>query len=312
MEPRRQTVVYFAIVADLAIATAKFIVAGLSHSSAMLAEAIHTVVDTCNGFLMLLGLRRSARPPDQTHPFGYGKEVYFWTLIVTISIFGLGGGMSIYEGVVRLFRPQQLESAMWSYIVLGVAAVFDGGSLAMGLRRLRHSTSREDSLLTALRRSKDPVVFTIVFQDAAAIAGVLIALVGIVLAHRFQNPRFDAAASILIGGLLAAVSLLLARECSHLLLGERAHRATIEAVRRLVEKDPDVESASHPLTMQMGPDEILLNLEIEFRDGLSTEQLESVIERLEKGIRDQEPDIKRIFIEANAFASRHHRRKPAA
>ncbi|HWC17410.1 MAG TPA: cation transporter, partial [Terriglobales bacterium] len=218
----------------------------------------------------------------------------------------------IYEGVVRLLRPPQLESAMWSYIVLGVAAIFDGGSLALGLRRLRHSMSREDSLLAALRRSKDPVVFTIVFQDAAAIAGVLIALVGIAFAHKFRNPQFDAAASILIGGLLAAVSFLLARECSHLLLGERAHRTTIEAVRRVVEKDPDVESASHPLTMQMGPHEVLLNLEIEFRDGLSTEQLESVIERLEKAIRHVQPDIKRIFIEANAFASKHHRRQPAA
>src|SRR5256885_11174843 len=227
MEPRRRTVVYFAIVADLAIATAKFIVAELSQSSAMLAEAFHTVADTCNGFLMLLGLRRSARPPDQTHPFGYGKEVYFRTLIVTISIFGVGGGMSIYEGIVRLLRPAQLEAAIWSYVVLGVAALFDGASLAVGMRRLRNNISRGDSLITALRRSKDPLVFTVVFQDAVAIAGVLIALVGIVLAHRLQNPHFDAAASILIGGLLAAVSFLLARESSHLLLGERAHRSTI-------------------------------------------------------------------------------------
>jgi divalent metal cation (Fe/Co/Zn/Cd) transporter len=179
------------------------------------------------------------------------------------------------------------------------------------MRRLRNNISRGDSLITALRRSKDPLVFTVVFQDAVAIAGVLIALVGIVLAHRLQNPRFDAAASILIGGLLAAVSFLLARESSHLLLGERAHRSTIEAVRHIVEKDPDVVSASDPLTMQMGPHEILLNLEVEFKDGLTTSELESAVESLEKAIRGKDPDIKRIFIEPNSFARDHHRRDAA-
>ena len=303
---------YVGIFSDLAIAAAKFIVAGLSHSSAMLAEAIHSVVDTCNGFLMLLGLRRSARPADRAHPFGYGKEVYFWTLIVTISIFGFGGGMSIYEGIARLVHPPQLESPTWSYIVLGIAAVFEGASLVVGLKKVQPKIAKRKTLMLVLRHSKDPLVFTVVFENAAALLGVLIAFAGVSLSHAFRNPRFDAAASILIGGILVIVSLLLARECGHLLIGESADAEIVEEVNQIVQQDPDFVSASTPLTMQMAPHEILLNLEVEFRDGLSTEQLESAIERLKREIREKVPDVHRIFLEANASASEHHRRNPAA
>jgi cation diffusion facilitator family transporter len=286
-----------AIAGNCALATTKFIVAGFSGSSAMLAEAIHSVLDTLNGLLLLYGLKRSRRRPDELFPFGYGREVYFWSLIVAVLLFGAGGGMALYEGIAQLLHPRPLQDAFWAYLVLGIAAICEAVPLAVAWRAL-NQRRRTGSVLKSLHDSKDPSVFVVFFEDSAALLGLLTAFLGIYLGHRFGSPYYDGAASVVIGIILCAVALVLVYESRGLLIGESADPAVTQTVRSIAAHDPAVAAVRTPLTMHLGPDETLLNLEVEFRTSTPAEEHMQAVMRIEDAIRSAHPAVKRIFIEA--------------
>jgi cation diffusion facilitator family transporter len=292
--------IYGAMGANLLIAITKFIAAGLSGSSAMLSEGIHSTVDTGNQLLLLLGLKKSRKPADDSHPFGHGKELYFWSLIVAVALFGIGGGMSAYEGITHLLHPHPLEDPTWNYVVLGLAFVFESVSWVIALKELRPKTGKE-GLWRSLRSSKDPSIVTVFFEDSAALAGLIVAFLGVLLGHRLNNPYADGIASILIGVILAIVAVFLVHESKGLLLGESTDPATVEDIRAMARELPAVADVKWPLTMHFGPEEVLLNLRIDFRPGLPPGQITEAINRLEEKIREKHPEIKRIFIEARAL-----------
>jgi len=294
-------VIYVAIVANAAIAVSKFIAALFTRSSAMLAEAVHSSVDTGNELLLLFGMKRSARPPDKLHPFGHGKSLYFYSLLVAVYIFGIGGGLALYEGISRLRHPELATHLFWNYIVLAIAAVFEFYSWLVSYRVLNSRRVGGESLWRQILASKDPTVFTVFLEDSAALVGITIAFLGIFLGQVFHSPYFDPAASILIGLILAGVAILLGRESGALLVGEGAPDIQVDAIRRMFETDPAVERVGDLLTMQLGPDEVLLNADIQFRPGLSVQQLESTIDRLESRVRQAQPTIRRVFLEAESL-----------
>ncbi len=302
--------VYAAIAADVAVAIAKFVAAAFTGSASMLAEGIHSLVDSGNGFLLLWGGHVSRKPPDQDHPFGYGKEQYFWTLIVALMIFSLGGGISILEGVQRLLHPSEVEHAGWNYAVLGVSALCDGYAWFTARRQLRE-TRDDPSLLRAAQSSKDPSTFTVLFVDSAALVGVALAFLGVALSQWLDSPYPDGIASVLIGLTLAAVALLLTYESKKLLVGESADGESVASIREIVEADPAVARAGQPLTMHLGPEEVLLNLDVRFHEELSTEEIGVAVARLEAAIREKHAEIKRIFIEVD-FLSAARKQKAGA
>ncbi|MEH1781995.1 MAG: cation diffusion facilitator family transporter [Nostoc sp.] len=294
--------IYAAMGANLAIAITKFIAASITGSSAMISEGIHSVVDTGDQLLLLLGIRRSKKPADDSHPFGYGQELYFWTFIVAILIFAIGGGMSIYEGITHLINPSPLEDPMWNYIVLGMAILLEGFSWTVALKEFL-PTKGKQNLWQAIKSSKDPTVLTILFEDTAAILGLLVALIGIFLGHLFNNVYLDGIASIIIGIILAIVAVVLARESKGLLVGESADPQTIANIRSLSKIEPGVKEVIRVLTMQLAPKEVLLNLEIQFSHNLTGEEIALTVESLEASIRQNHPDIKQIFIEAKSLTA---------
>jgi cation diffusion facilitator family transporter len=282
------------------IAVTKFVAAFFTGSSAMLSEGIHSVVDTGNQALLLLGIHLSKKPADTTHPFGYGKELYFWGLVVAIILFGVGGGMAVYEGIMHLRHPGPLADPTMSYIVLGIAAIFESTAFTLALKEIL-TTRGEESLWQAVHTSKDPAVFVVLFEDTAALTGLMVAFLGIFLGHQFHNPYLDGISSLLIGLILAVAAILLAYESKGLLLGESAATETVKSIYALATDDPAVERVQRPLTMHFGPRVILLNLAVQFRQGLSGAELLAAVDRLEQTIRAQHPHIKHIFIEANAL-----------
>ncbi|MBC1241307.1 cation diffusion facilitator family transporter [Nostoc sp. 2RC] len=294
--------IFAAMGANLAIAITKFIAAAITGSSAMISEGIHSVVDTGDQLLLLLGIHMSQKPADDRHPFGYGQELYFWTLIVAILIFAIGGGMSIYEGITHLINPSPLENPKWNYIVLVMAILFEGFSWTIALKEFL-PTKGEQNFWQAIKNSKDPTVFTVLFEDSAAIAGLLVAFLGILLGHLLNNVYFDGIASIIIGIILAVVAVLLARESKGLLVGESADPQTIANIRSLCKTQSGVKEVIRLLTMQLAPQEVLLNLEIQFTKNLTGEEIASTVENLEAKIRHKHPEIKLIFIEAKSLAA---------
>lgn len=296
--------IFAATVANLAIAITKFIAAAITGSSAMLSEGFHSSVDTANELLLLLGIHRSQKPPDENHPFGYGQELYFWTLIVAIGIFAIGGGISLYEGITHLLNPHPLENPLWNYIVLGVAVLFEGYSWTVALKAFLPYKGNQ-SFWQAIRTSKDPTTFTVLFEDSAALLGLVVAFVGVFFGHLLNNPYFDGIASIVIGLILAVVALWLAYESRGLLLGESAKSEIVKSIQSIAEKDPAVDRVARPLTMHLGRNEVLLNLEINFHQKLSIEEVVSAVNRIEKAIRKQHSDIKQIFIEAKSLTESH-------
>ena len=297
---RRRTVALGATAANLAIAVTKFAAAGATRSSAMLSEAIHSVVDSGNGLLVLVGLRRSEKPPDADHPFGHGLELYFWTFLVAILIFAVGGGMSFYEGIVHLRHPEPIGDPRWSYVVIAAAFVFEGASWLLALKGWR-SVSRGRPFWRWFQDSKDPTRFLVLFEDSAALAGLVVAAAGVALSQRFRDPRFDAAASLVIGAILAGVAVFLALDTRRLLIGEAARPEVVRDIRRIVAEDPATERVAQPLTMHLGPEGILVNLDVQFRRGLSAAELERAVDRLEARIRRAHPEVERIFLEARAL-----------
>jgi cation diffusion facilitator family transporter len=296
-------VIYAAILANLGIAVSKFIVAAITGSAAMLAEGIHSAVDTGNELLLLIGERNSAKPADAKHPFGYGKELYFWALIVALSVFSLGGGLSIYHGIEALRHPEPLQDPTWNYVVLGVSALFEGYSWNVSRQALNKLRKPGTSLWQTVHASKDASVFTVFIEDTAALIGLLIAALGIALGHYFNNPYFDPAASVLIGLLLVGAAFTLARETGALLVGESIGPDATRKVREVFEKDPAIQSVTALQTMQLGPDEALLTAAVQFRRGMRIDEVEDAIERLEKAVMARYPSIRHIYFESAALRS---------
>jgi cation diffusion facilitator family transporter len=296
-------VIYAAILANLGIAVSKFIVAAITGSAAMLAEGIHSAVDTGNELLLLIGERKSAKPADAKHPFGYGKELYFWALIVALSVFSLGGGLSIYHGIEALRRPEPLQDPMWSYVVLGVSALFEGYSWNVSRKALNKVRKPGATLWQAVHASKDASVFTVFIEDSAALIGLVIAALGIALGQVFDNPYFDPAASVLIGFLLVGAAFTLARETGALLVGESIGPDATRRVREVFENDPAILDVANLLSMQLGPDEVLLTAAVQFRRGMRIDEVETAIERLEKSVAALYPSIKHVYFESSALRS---------
>jgi cation diffusion facilitator family transporter len=294
-----RTAVYGAIAANVAIAVTKFIVAGVTGSSAMLSEGVHSLVDTGNGILLLVGMRRSERPPSPAHPFGHGKEIYFWSLIVGVLIFGLGGGVSVYEGIVHIRAPaQELQDPFWNYVVLAAAAVFEGASFVVGWRQFRRQQIGDDDTWQALRSSKDPATYTVVAEDGAALGGLAIAALGIFLSHWLEMPVLDGAASVLIGVLLAGVAVLLIRESRGLLVGEGVRPETAQAIREILREESGGGDVGPLLSMYIGTDEVLVTTEVKFPGRPSLEGAADAVRRAEARIRARFPKVRRIYVEA--------------
>jgi cation diffusion facilitator family transporter len=299
--PGHPTVVA-AVLANVAIAAAKFAAAAVTGSSAMLSEAIHSVVDTGDGLLLWLGLRRSRRPPDDLHPFGHGKELYFWTTVVAILVFAVGGGMSAYEGILHIAHPAPERSRLWSYLVLGVAALLEGTSWSVAAREFARAKGRR-SAWRAIRTTKDPLVFTVLLEDSAALVGIAIALAGVTLAHATGRAWLDGAASIAIGALLMSVAAVLAREARGLVIGESASAETVAEVRRVAAADPAVDGVERALTVHFGPEVVVLNLDLRFRRGLRAADVVEAVARIERALRGAHPELKFIFVEGSALAA---------
>lgn len=306
MASESRTAVYGALAGNALIAVTKFGGAALTGSSAMLSEGIHSTVDTGDQILLLIGMKRSKRPPDAEHPFGHGKELYFWSLIVAVLIFGLGGGISAYEGVLHMLHPAPLEDPKWNYFVLAAAFVFEGISFAIGLHSFWQQKG-DTPFWKALRKSKDPTVYTVVAEDAAALAGILVAAAGVYASHVWQMPVLDGLASVIIGVLLAAIASVLIYESRGLLIGEGVDNETAEEIRRVAKQVPIVSAAARPVTMYFGPDNVLLNLDVEFRPDAAMEDIARGIDDMETRIRRSFPFVKRIYIEARKVSSSRQR-----
>jgi cation diffusion facilitator family transporter len=289
------TVIYAALAGNLAIAATKFGAAAWTGSSAMLSEAIHSLVDTANQGLLLLGLKRASRPADSGHPFGHGMEIYFWSFVVALLIFALGGAVSIYEGFHKLAAPEPMESAWVAFAVLGGSVVIEAFSFRVALRELR-AAYPDVPLWTAIRRSKDPTVFSVLCEDAAALAGLAIALVCVSLSYAFDAPAFDALGSIAIGALLVLVAIFLARETLSLITGESASAETREAARAILAGDERVNAVQEVLTMHLGPREILLAASLDMKDDLDGAGIERAVREIAGRIEAAHPEITRIFV----------------
>jgi cation diffusion facilitator family transporter len=295
----KKSAVIAAIAGNVAIAISKLVAAAFSGSSAMLSEAIHSLVDTGNGALLLFGMRRSRKPADEMHPFGHGHELYFWSLMVGMLVFVLGGGISIVNGWRHVIDPVDLGDTPWSYAVLGVAALFEGTSWIFGWRAFRKE-SRGRGIVETIVRTKDPTTFAVVLEDTAALLGLLFAFLGIWAGRAFGMPWLDGAASFAIGVLLCAVAAVMVNESRKLLVGEGVERATLADLRALIRADPAVEEVGHLLTMYLGPDEIMLVIGIRFRPG-TTLDIRSGAARLKEEIQAKYPRIHRVYLEADSI-----------
>jgi len=288
-------VLYGALAANVGIAVAKFVAAAISGSSAMLTEGVHSLVDSGNQMLLLYGQSRAKRPPDRVHPFGYGRELYFWAFNVAILIFALGAGVSIYEGIVHIKEPEPLRDPLLNYIVLGVAVLLEGGSWTLAVKEF-NSARGKTGWWKALRRSKDPASFVVLFEDSAALAGLLIAGVGVWASQYFNDPRIDGMASVVIGVILAGVAVLLAREAKGLLIGESADPALIETVNEVLDSRAEITSVNHIRTIHTAPDAVFVAISADFEDDLAMGRAETVIEEIEASLKAAIPQLSSIYI----------------
>ena len=303
MAQEAKTAVVAAILGNLAIATTKFFAAAFSGSSAMLSEAIHSLVDTGNGGLILLGLRNSRKPPDKEHPFGHGRELYFWTLMVGVLIFGVGGGMSVYEGLTHLSHPKLIQDAKWSYIVLALSFVFESTSWYFGWKAFSKER-RGRGVIEVIHSTKDPTSFSVLLEDSAALLGLVIAALGIFLSQSFNQPYFDGAASIVIGILLCGIATVMVYESRGLLIGEGVDHKTLQELRAIVTGDDDVAHVQHLHTIYQGPRSVLLVIELRFHDSISAVDVRKAVRRIEDNIQARYPEIKYVFFGAEAITSK--------
>ena len=288
--------IWAALTANLAIATIKFVAAWFTGSSAMLAEGIHSVVDTANEWLLLLGLRRSQQPASAERPFGYGRELYFWSFIVAVFIFAIGGGLSLYEGIEHIRHPAPLQDPAWNYVVLGLAFCFDGASFLVARRAFNAQRGRQ-SFWSAFRASKDPSTFVVLFEDASDLLGLIIAFMGVFLSHQLNLPVLDGVASLLIGLLLLVVAALLLRETKSLLLGEPADPELLRQIADLARADAAVVNVAPPLSSYLSAHELLVVLPVAFQPELLAGQLPQAVERLQAAIQAAHPDVRHLFVQ---------------
>jgi cation diffusion facilitator family transporter len=292
---RANIVLYGALAANLGIGVAKFVAAGISGSSSMLTEGVHSCVDSGNQILMLYGQKRAKQPPDREHPFGYGREVYFWSFVVAILIFAVGAGVSVYEGYQHIREPEKLGSATLNYVVLGISALLEGSSWTIAVREFGKAKGK-GSWWRAIHRSKDPSGFIVLFEDSAALIGLAIAAVGVWASHQFNDPRIDGVASILIGLLLGVVATLLARESKGLLIGERAEPELVARVHTLIDAHPAITAVNHVRTIHTAPDSVFVAISADFVDTVTMGEGETIIADIESHLRDEMPMLSSIYI----------------
>jgi len=289
--------IYGAIGANFLIAISKFTASFFTGSSAMLAEGIHSLVDTGNGGLLLLGIKRSKQKPTELHPFGYGKEVYFWSFVVSVLIFALGGGFAIYEGIHAVQDPHVIEDPTWNYVVLSAAIVFEGIALYLALKAFNKSRSKSKNLISSIVHSKDAATFAVIIEDTAAVVGLVVALIGVALSQWLQNPYIDGIASIAIGVILLSVATFLAKESKGLLLGESARPEIIKNVEEIIAQQDYIIDAGIPQTMHFGPDSILLIVEVDLQNDLKLNDAEQKIDALREQIKSEIPKISKVYIQ---------------
>lgn len=297
-----KNVIFAALAGNTAIAVTKFAAALFTGSAAMMSEAIHSAVDTGNQILLLIGLRRAARPASESHPFGHGLQLYFYTFVVAVLIFGLGAVISILHGIERIRAPEPIHNPWVNYLVLGLAVAFEGASWLVALKAFNQQREGQP-VMRAVRESKDPTVFTILFEDTAALAGLVIALIGVVASQVFDLPMIDGVASVAIGAVLAVTAGFLAYESQSLLTGEAADPATRAGVAAIASAEPGVVGLNDLRTMHFGPNEILVALSLDFQDDLTAAEVEATVARLEQRIRAAYPQAGRIYVEAQSLAS---------
>jgi cation diffusion facilitator family transporter len=301
-------VIYAALAGNLLIALTKFAAALLTGSSAMLSEGVHSLVDTGNGLLLLYGLRRSARPPDRLHPLGYGRELYFWSFIVALLVFALGAGVAFYEGVMHMLDPVPIENPSVNYVVLGLCFLFEGASWWIARKEFAGKKGQL-GYLEAVRRSKDPSVYTVLFEDSAALLGLVFAFAGILAAELTGIHELDGAASVGISLILGSTAIFLARESKGLLMGEPALPHVQEAILAIAQADPAVEEVNGVLTVHLGPEQIVANLSIEFADHLKAPEIEACVERIETRLAAELPQVSALFVKPQTAARWRERRK---
>ena len=292
--------IYAALAGNGIIAVIKFIASAYTGSSAMFSEAIHSIVDTGNQILLLYGIKCSERPADKTHPFGYGMEIYFWSFVVAILLFGLGAGVSVYEGISKIQNPHPLQNQLVNYIVIGFALFFEGIAFLIAYRELGRNKESK-SLMKTIRASKDPTIFVVLFEDFAAVIGLVVAGLGIYLGEVFNLPTLDGVASIIIGLILAVTASCLAFEIKGLLTGEAASEEIVAGIKSIIQDESTVLYINEILTMHLGPTDILLNISLDFKDAMSSGNVEETISALETNIKNKFPEIKRVFIEAQSW-----------
>jgi cation diffusion facilitator family transporter len=284
-----------ALAGNILVAATKLFAAVWTGSAAMMSEAVHSLVDTGNEVLLLYGMHRASRRPDAQHPLGYGRELYFWSFIVALLIFALGAGVSVYEGIAHVRHPEPISNPLISYVVLALAFVFEGASWVVSWRQFKAAKGAL-GYFEAVRVSKDPPSFMVFFEDSAALAGILIAAMGTFAAVQLRQPFFDGLASILIGGVLGAIALLLARESKSLLIGEHADRELSESILRVAAAEPSITRANGVLTMQLAPDQIVAALSLDFEDHLTAAQVEDAVIDIERKIRESHPQVVALFV----------------
>lgn len=297
-----KNVIFAALAGNTAIAVTKFGAALFTGSAAMMSEAVHSAVDTGNQILLLIGLKRAARPASETHPFGHGLQLYFYTFVVAVLIFGVGAVVSILHGIERIQDPEPIAAPWVNYLVLGLSITFEGASWLVALKAFNRERAGKP-LLAAIRRSKDPTVFTVLFEDTAALAGLIVALVGVAASQILGDARVDGAASVVIGVILALTAGFLAFESQSLLTGEAADLDTRTGIAAIAQEEPGVEGLNDLRTMHFGPNEILVCLSLDFDNRLSAAQVENTVARLEQRIRAAYPQAGRIYVEAQSLAS---------
>jgi cation diffusion facilitator family transporter len=292
-------VIYAALAGNTLIAITKFAAAAITGSSAMFSEAIHSTVDTGNQGLLLHGMRRAQKPPSSRFPFGHGKEVYFWSFAVAILIFAVGSGVSLYEGIIHTLHPEPIGNPLINYIVLGLALVFEGLAWFFAFNEFT-KTKGKWGYIAAVHRGKDPTMFVVLFEDSAALLGIIVAFAGVILVDKAGILIFDGIASIIIGFILGGTAIWLAYETKGLLIGESANEEVVKGIRDIILKFDSINNINEVLTMHMGPDFILLNISIDFRDEIPASDLENIIAEIDMQIKKSFPTIKRIFVEAES------------
>lgn len=295
-------IIYAALVGNLAIAITKYFASQMTNSSAMLSEAIHSMVDTTNQVLLLHGMKRAAKPADSNHPFGYGKEIYFWAFIVAILIFSLGSGISIYEGLHKIQSPEIVTDVYINYIVLGAAFIFEGVAWTMAYREFKR-LNPDMGIWRAVQRSKDPTVFVVLFEDTAAMLGIITALVGLAAGQYFNMPVLDGVASVIIGIILALTAILLAIESKALLIGESADPIEQQAIRDILAHYHDIENINELLTIHFGPNDVLVTVSLDIKNSVTTGEWEKQVSAIEADIKVAIPKVRKIFIESQAQES---------